>query len=188
MKKFLIVGLGNIGAQYDGTRHNIGFSILDQLTKKHDLTFEKVKLAYRAVCVHKGRQWVLIKPTTFMNRSGKALRHWALKENIPLENIMVITDDIHLPFGILRLKGKGSAGGHNGLKDVEAALNTPYYARLRFGVGQETKPFDQIDFVLGKWTATETEALEERKNQCVAAILSFGLQGIEKTMNAFNGS
>ena len=147
MKKFLIVGLGNIGDQYQNTRHNIGFSILDHIASKNECLWESKKLANYTVLKKKGRQFILIKPTTFMNRSGKAVRYWALKENIPLENILILTDEIHLPFGTLRIKAKGSPAGHNGLKDIESELNTPNYARLRFGIGHEPKPFDQVKFV-----------------------------------------
>ena len=187
MKKFLIVGLGNIGEEYQGTRHNIGFEILNHLAKGKNITFESVKLAARTTFRFKGKQFVLIKPSTFMNRSGKAVRYWALKENIPLEHILILTDELHLPFGTLRLRGKGSDGGHNGLKDVEAQLNTPNYARLRFGVGQETKPINQVQFVLGKWNELERKALHERLNICAELVMSFGLLGLQKTMNQFNG-
>ncbi len=188
MKKFLIVGLGNIGVDYANTRHNVGFDILNQLGEENELTFESVKLAQRAVFKHKGKQFILIKPTTFMNLSGKAVRYWALKENIPIENILILTDELHLPFGTLRLRGKGSAGGHNGLKDIEAQLNTPHYARLRFGIGHDKKPFDQVGFVLERWNTQEKEALKERFEQCSKLVLAFGLQGLQKTMNQFNGT
>jgi PTH1 family peptidyl-tRNA hydrolase len=187
MKKYLIVGLGNVGVEYETTRHNVGFQILDRLAEKNELLWETKKLAQHAVLRKKGRQFILIKPTTFMNRSGKAVRHWALKEHIALENILVLTDELHLPFGIIRLKAKGSPAGHNGLKDIESQLNTPNYARLRFGIGQENKAFDQVKFVLDPWDVEEQKALSERLALCTEAILSFGLQGIQNTMNQFNG-
>ena len=187
MKKFLIVGLGNIGDQYQNTRHNIGFSILDHIASINECLWESKKLANYTILKKKGRQFILIKPTTFMNRSGKAVRYWALKENIPLENILILTDEIHLPFGTLRIKAKGSPAGHNGLKDIESELNTPHYARLRFGIGQEPKPFDQVKFVLDPWNATEEKVLTQRIEKCGEAILSFGLEGLSTAMNRYNG-
>src|SRR6056300_1430093 len=187
MNKFLIVGLGNIGSEYENTRHNVGFKILDDLAKQQTCEWELKKLAYHTLLRKKGKQFILIKPTTFMNRSGKAVRHWSLKENIPLENILILTDELHLPFGTIRIKTKGSPAGHNGLKDIESQLNTPHYARMRFGIGQEQKAFDQVKFVLDPWDANEQEALPERIELCVEAIFSFGLEGIQNTMNRFNG-
>lgn len=187
MKKYLIVGLGNIGDDYVGTRHNIGFDIIDTLVKQWELKLESGKLASIARKNFKGKTFVLIKPTTFMNRSGKAVRYWALKENIPLQNILIVTDDLHLPFGTLRLRGKGSAGGHNGLKDIEALLNTLHYARLRFGIGQEKKG-NQVDFVLGQWHPEENQALPERLVQAKELVISFVTQGLSNTMNQFNGN
>jgi len=187
MKKFLIVGLGNIGVEYETTRHNIGFQVIHAMAALFDLPLESQKLAFRALLKHKGRQFVLIQPTTYMNLSGKAVRYWALKENIPLENILIITDELHLPFGTLRLKQKGSDGGHNGLKDIQAQLNTPNYCRLRFGIGQEEKQGDQVRFVLDEWNEEEKAQLKERIQKCCEIILSFGLQGVQPTMNAFNG-
>lgn len=187
MKKFLIVGLGNIGEEYQNTRHNVGFQILDRLATKNELLWTEKKLASYALLKHKGRQFVLIKPSTFMNRSGKAVRYWALQEKIPLENILVLTDELHLPFGSIRLKPKGSPAGHNGLKDIEAQLNTSTYARLRFGIGQEKKPFDQVKFVLDPWEESEQKKLPERMDLCTQAIINFGLEGIQNTMNRFNG-
>ena len=187
MKKYLIVGLGNVGLEYDNTRHNVGFQILDRLAEKNELSWEIKKLAYHTVLRKKGKQFILIKPTTFMNRSGKAVRHWSLKENIPLENILILTDELHLPFGTIRIKTKGSPAGHNGLKDIESQLNTPHYARMRFGIGQEQKAFDQVKFVLDPWDENEQKALPERIELCVEAIFSFGLEGIQNTMNRFNG-
>ena len=187
MKKFLIVGLGNIGEEYENTRHNVGFNILNRLAEKNDCLWESKKLAEYTLLKKKGRQFILIKPTTFMNRSGKAVRYWALQEKIPLENILILTDEIHLPFGTIRMKGKGSPAGHNGLKDIESQLNTPNYARLRFGIGQEQKAFDQVKFVLDRWDASEEKLLHKRIEQCTEAILSFGLEGLSTAMNRYNG-
>lgn len=187
MHKFLIVGLGNIGSEYENTRHNVGFKILDELARSNECVWEVKKLASYTSFKRKGRHFVMIKPSTFMNRSGKAVRHWALKEKIPLENILILTDELHLPFGTIRVKSKGSPAGHNGLKDIEAELNTPNYARLRFGIGQEVKAFDQVKFVLDPWSNEETEKLTERIKICGEAVVSFGLQGLQNTMNNFNG-
>jgi len=187
MHKFLIVGLGNIGSEYENTRHNVGFKILDELARSNECVWEVKKLASYTYFKRKGRHFVMIKPSTFMNRSGKAVRHWALKEKIPLENILILTDELHLPFGTIRVKSKGSPAGHNGLKDIEAELNTPNYARLRFGIGQEVKAFDQVKFVLDPWSNEETEKLTERIKICGEAVVSFGLQGLQNTMNNFNG-
>lgn len=187
LKKFLIVGLGNIGAEYDNTRHNIGFDALDEITKAIAVNFEEGRYGAMAKTRFKGRTILLHKPATFMNNSGKAVRYWALKENIPLQNILIITDDLNLPFGTLRLKPKGSDGGHNGLKDIQAQLNTPNYARLRFGIHSEEKGFDTVNFVLGKWTNQEQGQLKERYQQIEKFIFSFVTQGIQHTMNQLNG-
>ena len=187
MKKYLIVGLGNVGKEYNNTRHNIGFKILDKLVEKNEIDWEVKKLAYYSSFKKKGRQFLLIKPSTFMNNSGKAVRYWALKEKIPLQNILIITDDLHLPFGDLRLRSKGSPAGHNGLKDVENQLNTSNYPRLRFGIGQNYKTFDQVKFVLDQWDETEKTKIEKRVSICTEAILCFGLEGINEAMNKFNG-
>jgi len=188
MQKFLIVGLGNIGKDYENTRHNIGFSLLDHAATQWEFEYTSEKLADIGKIKFKGKQLVFIKPTTLMNRSGKAVRYWALKENIPLENILILTDDLHLPFGTLRLRTKGSPAGHNGLRDIEAHLNTPHYARLRFGIGHENKAFNQVDFVLGEWEIEEAKALPERVEKAREIIESFCLQGAQKTMNQFNGT
>ena len=187
MKKYLIVGLGNIGLEYDNTRHNIGFQILDHLAEKNKVLWETKKLASLSIIKKKGKKFIFIKPTTFMNRSGKAVRYWALQEKINIENILIVTDDLHLPFGTLRLKGKGSPAGHNGLKDVESELNTPNYARLRFGIGQEKKPFDQVKFVLDNWNNNEQKQIKERIELCNEIIINFVLEGLNSTMNRFNG-
>ena len=187
MKKYLIVGLGNIGLEYDNTRHNIGFQILDHLAEKNKVLWETKKLASLSIIKKKGKKFIFIKPTTFMNRSGKAVRYWALQEKVNIENILIVTDDLHLPFGTLRLKGKGSPAGHNGLKDVESELNTPNYARLRFGIGQEKKPFDQVKFVLDNWNNNEQKHIKERIELCNEIIINFVLEGLNSTMNRFNG-
>ena len=187
MKKYLIVGLGNIGLEYDNTRHNVGFQILDHLAEKNKVLWETKKLASLSIIKKKGKKFIFIKPTTFMNRSGKAVRYWALQEKVNIENILIVTDDLHLPFGTLRLKGKGSPAGHNGLKDVESELNTPNYARLRFGIGQEKKPFDQVKFVLDNWNTNEQKHIKERIELCNEIIINFVLEGLNSTMNRFNG-
>lgn len=188
MKKFLIVGLGNIGQQYDNTRHNIGFKILDALAHREDITFENKKLGAIAKFRFKGRTFILLKPATYMNLSGKAVKYWMTKEKIALENVLVICDDLNIPFGTIRLKGKGSAGGHNGLKDINAQLNTQNYPRFRFGVGDEFSKGRQVDYVLGKWTSEEDEKLSERLNKSCELIKSFGTAGLNNTMNVFNGT
>lgn len=187
MKKFLIVGLGNIGPKYHNTRHNIGFRILDFLAQKEGLDFETAKLGDKTTYKFKGRTFILLKPGTFMNLSGKAARYWLEKEKIPLENLLVVTDDLNLPFGTLRLKTKGSDGGHNGLKDIQAQLNTSNYNRLRFGISGNFPKGRQIDYVLDPWNAEEEAAMEERLETSIEAIKSFGTAGINNTMNAFNG-
>jgi len=187
MKKFLIVGLGNVGDKYHNTRHNIGFTILDSLAKKEDISFETKKLGDLARFKYKGRTFILLKPNTFMNLSGKAVNYWLKLENIALENMLVITDDLNLPFGTLRLKSKGSAGGHNGLTNINEVLQTQNYARLRFGIGSEYSKGRQVDHVLGIWDSEEEEKLEERIDKSGKAVTSFALAGIANTMNTFNG-
>jgi peptidyl-tRNA hydrolase, PTH1 family len=185
--KFLIVGLGNIGAEYVNTRHNIGFKIVDFLARKEDLNFETVKLGALAEYKFKGRTFFLLKPNTYMNLSGKAVKYWMEKENIPLENILVITDDLNLSFGAIRIRKKGSDGGHNGLKSVQATLNTSDYNRFRFGISDEFKKGKQVDYVLGEWDDTEKIALPERLELASEIIKSFGTAGLENTMTNFNG-
>jgi len=187
MKKYLIVGLGNIGNEYTNTRHNIGFKILDHFAAQEDLTFQTKKLGDMATFKVKGRSLIFLKPNTYMNLSGKAVLYWLTKENIPLENVLVITDDLNLSFGSIRLKMKGSNGGHNGLKDIQAKLNTTIYNRFRFGISDEFKKGKQVDYVLGEWTEEESEKLKERLDKSVELIKSFALAGINITMNAFNG-
>ena len=159
MKKFLIVGLGNIGEKYHNTRHNIGFKILDDIASREDITFESQKLGSIATFRFKGRTFILLKPSTYMNLSGKAVNYWLTKENISIENLLVICDDLNLDFGAIRLKAKGSDGGHNGLKDINAVLNTQQYARFRFGVGADFSKGKQVDYVLGEWDEEENKLL-----------------------------
>ncbi len=187
MKKYLIVGLGNIGSDYENTRHNIGFKILDHFAKKESLTFETQKLGDVTVYKFKGRQFILLKPSTYMNLSGKAIVYWMNKENVPLENLMIITDDLNLPFGTIRLKTKGSAGGHNGLKDTQDKLQTNTYNRFRFGISDAFSTGRQVDYVLGEWTPEEEAKLTERLDKSIELIKSFGTAGINITMNTFNG-
>ena len=188
MKKFLIVGLGNIGSEYAETRHNVGFKILDQLANEKKFSFETAKLGDVGTFKIKGRSVLCLKPSTYMNRSGKALKYWMEKEKIPLENLLVVTDDINLDFGTIRLKTKGSDGGHNGLKDIQLFLNTTTYNRFRFGVGAEFGKGRQIDYVLGKWNDDEKKSLPERLEKSTQLISSFILSGIKITMNLFNGT
>jgi len=187
MKKFLIVGLGNIGEKYTNTRHNIGFKILDHLASKNDLNFETQKLGDLTSFKFKGRTFILLKPSTYMNLSGKSILYWLTKEKIPLENLLVITDDLNLPFGTLRIKTKGSDGGHNGLKDVQEKLNTSNYNRFRFGINDAFGKGQQVDYVLSDWAEEEEQKLPERLDKSIDIIKSFGTAGIKHTMNDFNG-
>ncbi|HIE46141.1 MAG TPA: aminoacyl-tRNA hydrolase [Flavobacteriaceae bacterium] len=186
MKKYLIIGLGNIGEKYNETRHNIGFKILDSFAKDESITFETQKLGDIATYKFKGRVFVLLKPNTYMNLSGKAVKYWMTKEKISIENVLVICDDLNIPYGSLRLKPKGSAGGHNGLKDINDKLNTQQYARLRFGVGNSFSKGRQVDYVLGKWNKEELLEMPEKLDKIKNIIKSFGLIGVAKTMNEFN--
>ena len=187
MKRFLIVGLGNVGEKYANTRHNIGFKILDEVAQENKTTFETEKLGDVATFRVKGRTFILLKPSTFMNLSGKAVRYWLEKEKIPVANLLVVTDDLNLKFGTFRIKTKGSDGGHNGLKDTQLILNTNQYNRFRFGIGDAFSQGRQVDYVLGEWIKEEEELLPERLEKAVEAIVSFGLAGINNTMNSFNG-
>ncbi|MFV8280522.1 aminoacyl-tRNA hydrolase [Christiangramia marina] len=187
MKKFLIVGLGNIGPKYENTRHNIGFKILDELAREKEVSFETQKLGDVASFKFKGRTFVLLKPSTYMNLSGKAVNYWMQKEKINLENLLVVTDDLNLSFGTLRLKTKGSDGGHNGLKDIQAQLNTTKYNRFRFGISDEFAKGQQIDYVLGEWDDDELKKMPERLKTSAELILSFGTAGVSNTMNSYNG-
>ena len=158
MKKFLIVGLGNIGTEYDETRHNIGFKVLDYLALQEDFSFESGKLGAVGTFKHKGKSILCLKPSTYMNLSGKAVKYWMEKEKIPVENVLIVTDDINLPFGTIRLKVKGSDGGHNGLKSIQNLLQTSQYPRFRFGVGSNFGKGRQIEYVLGKWNEEENNS------------------------------
>ncbi|HNR85997.1 MAG TPA: aminoacyl-tRNA hydrolase [Taishania sp.] len=184
--KYLIVGLGNPGSEYAETRHNIGFKVLDALAKESAATFKSDKLATCTEVKFKGRTLVLVKPTTYMNLSGKAVNYWMQAHKIPLENVLVITDDIALPFGKLRMKGKGSDGGHNGLKDIQAQLKTQEYARLRFGVGSDFNKGRQVDYVLGEWSAEEKQTIDERIALAIEFIKGFATIGLNQTMSNLN--
>jgi PTH1 family peptidyl-tRNA hydrolase len=184
--KFLIVGLGNIGSEYTETRHNIGFKVLDALAGASNLFFKTER--YGDVCElkYKGRAFVLLKPSTYMNLSGNAVRYWMQQEKILVENMLVVTDDLALPFGKLRMRGQGSDGGHNGLKHINEILNTTQYARLRFGISAEFSKGQQVDYVLGVWSELEKETLKEHIERASKAVLSFGLIGLARTMNDVN--
>ena len=184
--KYLIVGLGNIGEEYRNTHHNIGFMVLDALAKASNIVFKDGRYGATATMSVKGRQLVLLKPSTYMNLSGNAVRYWMQQEKIPLENVLVIVDDLALPLGCLRLKGKGSDAGHNGLKHIAATLGTQAYARLRVGIGNEFPRGGQIDYVLGHFSEEELAVLSERIETAGEIIKSFCLAGINITMNLFN--
>ena len=184
--KYLIVGLGNIGPEYELTRHNVGFLIVDRLADKEGLSWSSDRLAFRADYSYKGRHLHLIKPTTYMNLSGKAVNYWMKSFKIPKEKVLVVVDDIALPFGKLRLKAKGSAAGHNGLKNIEELTGGQDYARLRFGIGDNFPKGRQIDYVLGRWTQQEIEALPGPMDKAIEMITSFCTIGLEQTMNQFN--
>jgi peptidyl-tRNA hydrolase, PTH1 family len=185
--KYLIAGLGNIGEEYANTRHNIGFMILDALAGASNLVFDPNR-RYGSIAEFKfkGRSFILLKPSTYMNLSGNAIRYWLQKENIELANLMVIVDDLALPFGSIRIRAKGSDAGHNGLKHINEILGTDQYTRVRFGIGNQFEKGRQVDFVLSEWTSEEKEALPERMDKVVQVIKSFGTVGIDRTMNQFN--
>lgn len=184
--KYLIAGLGNIGEQYAGTRHNAGFDIVDELASRKESVFQSGRYAWHTSLKFKGRELVLIKPTTYMNLSGKAVRYWLEKENIPVEQLLVVVDDIALPPGDLRMKKKGGAGGHNGLEDIIAILGTEEFARLRFGIGDQYLRGRQADFVLSPWAPEERDAVRERMKVAADMIISYVTIGPERTMTAFN--
>ena len=193
MKKFLIAGLGNAGADYDHTRHNIGFDVADALAialNKENLPMNKLfqpgKLVYRFESSWRGKPVVIIKPTTFMNLSGKAVNYWLQAENVALENLLVVTDDLALPFGTHRLKKKGGAGGHNGLTDIIATLGSEEFPRLRIGIGSDFPKGKQSDYVLSRWNEEEEKLLPERIEKAVNLIKSFITSGVERTMNDHN--
>ena len=184
--KYLIVGLGNIGAEYENTRHNAGFKVLDALANEFGVTFTSSKLVNLAVAKFKGKTLVLIKPTTYMNASGKAVRYYMQAEKIPLENLMVVVDDLALPYGKLRMKSKGSDGGHNGLKDIQACIETQEYTRLRFGIANDYRKGGQVDYVLGEWTKEEKVTFDERVKTATEFIKDFVTIGTERTMCLMN--
>lgn len=184
--KFLIVGLGNIGEEYRHTRHNIGFDVLEKWAEKLEVEFDSDRLAFVAKAKFRGKQVVMIKPTTYMNLSGKAVKHWMNKENIPLARTLIITDDLALPLGTIRLKKKGSHAGHNGLKDIIARLGTDQFNRIKFGIGDDFPRGRQVEFVLGKWDSKEEIDVALGIDKCIAMIESFIQQGADRTMNEYN--
>jgi PTH1 family peptidyl-tRNA hydrolase len=184
--KYLIVGLGNMGPDYDGTRHNVGFDVVDYLANEHNVAFKNDMLGDIAEIKHKGRAIVLLKPSTYMNRSGKAVNYWLQKQKIKIPNLLIILDDLNLPFGKQRLKAKGKNGGHNGLKDIDQILGGNLYARLRVGIGDDFHKGQQVNYVLGKWSAEEKKQLPEIIKKAADTALSFTAIGIEFTMNKFN--
>ncbi len=185
--KYLIVGLGNIGNEYQDTRHNIGFTILDAFAKASNVFFSENRYGATCELKLKGRMLVLLKPSTFMNLSGNALRYWMQKEKIEIENVLIVVDDIALPFGTLRLKPQGSDAGHNGLKNIQEILGHCNYARLRFGIGNDFAKGRQVEYVLGKWTAEQAAEIPERAERCNEIIRNFCLSGMQLTMTQFNG-
>lgn len=184
--KYLIVGLGNIGVEYHGTRHNIGFDVVDYLAEGHDGKWKTETLGDVCEIKHKGRTLVLLKPSTYMNRSGKAVNYWMTKKKIQKDNLLVVVDDLHLDLGKLRLRSKGSDGGHNGLKDIQQVLSGNNYPRLKFGIGNDFHSGQQVDFVLGKWTKEEEEKLKKQIKKAAEACKSFATIGIKYTMEQFN--
>ena len=184
--KYLIAGLGNMGAEYDNTRHNIGFDVVDLLAKEYNVDFKNDQLGDVAQFKFKGRTFILLKPSTFMNLSGKAVRYWLQKHKIEKKNLLVIIDDLNLPFGVQRLKGKGSDGGHNGLKDIDRMCDGSNYARLRIGIGRDETKSRQVDYVLGEWTDTEKEKLKEILKIAAEGVKDFATIGLQHTMTKFN--
>jgi PTH1 family peptidyl-tRNA hydrolase len=184
--KYLIAGLGNVGDEYHNTRHNIGFMILDALVDASNTSFMDKRYGFISGYSHKGKRFILLKPNTYVNLSGRAVNYWLRKESIPAENLLVIVDDIALPFGVLRLRPRGGDGGHNGLINISQTLGHQNFARLRFGIGSDFPSGLQIDYVLGEWSKEEEKKLPERIKVSHDIIRSFGLAGLEKTMNEFN--
>lgn len=184
--KYLIVGLGNIGSEYAETRHNIGFKVLDAFAEASNAVFSTERYGDVAEVRFKGRIFVLLKPSTYMNNSGKAVNYWLRKENIEPSDMLVVLDDLALPVGTLRIRGKGNDGGHNGLKSIDACIGTNAYPRLRCGIGHDFGQGQQVDYVLGEWQPQERETLSGVIDTAVEAIRSFGTQGIERTMNQYN--
>ena len=184
--KFLLTGLGNIGYEYENTRHNIGFNVVDLLCSQLDGSWRDDHHGELAEVKYKGRTLLLLKPGTYMNLSGKAVRYWLEKEKIPQERLIVITDDLALPLGKIRIRAKGSDGGHNGLKNIQELLNSSEYSRLRFGIGDQFQKGQQVDFVLGKWQESEAEEVKMLIEKSCQAILAFSTIGIDRTMSEFN--
>ncbi len=186
MKKFLIVGLGNPGATYKYTRHNIGFLVADRLAEKLKTGFKTERYGDVAIGNYRGKRFIILKPSTYMNLSGKAVRYWLEKEKIDKNNLMVITDDVNLDFGTLRIRPKGSDGGHNGLKSIQELIGGSQYPRLRFGIGKDYLQGGQVDYVLGKWTETQMKDLPGLIDKATEAIINFAQEGLQRTMNKFN--
>lgn len=184
--KYLIVGLGNIGAEYHETRHNIGFMVLDHMASQKDLVFSPGRYGDTVTYKFKGRQFVLLKPSTYMNLSGKAVRYHMEAQKVPIQRVLVVTDDLFLPFGRYRLRGKGSDGGHNGMKSIQEILNTQAYARMRIGVGDDFPTGGQVDYVLSQFSDLEVENLPDIIQACEKGIIDFGTIGLSRTMNEFN--
>ncbi len=184
--KYLIAGLGNMGPEYDNTRHNVGFDVVDALALDLNTTFQNDQLGDIAEGKHKGRTLVLLKPSTYMNRSGKSVRYWLQKLKIPKERLLVVVDDLNLPFGKQRLRGKGSDGGHNGLKDIDQMTGGNNYARLRIGIGDEFPRGRQVDYVLGEWSEPEKQELQKVVKTASEIVKSFATIGLEHTMNQYN--
>ena len=184
--KYLIAGLGNIGAEYKNTRHNIGFQILDALSRASNISFNDKRYGFVAEYKFKARTFILLKPTTYMNLSGRAIAYWLQKESIELSNLLVLVDDLALPFGTIRVRAKGGAGGHNGLENINQALGRNDYARLRFGIGDNFHKGFQVDYVLGEWSKEEEKELPAKIDTCIEIIQSFGVIGTGRTMNFFN--
>ena len=184
--KYLVAGLGNIGSEYQNTRHNIGFRVLDALSKASNIVFEDKRYGSVAQLKVKGKTLILLKPSTYMNLSGNAIRYWLQAEKIQVENLLVVLDDLALPFGSLRLKGKGSDAGHNGLKSIQSIIGTQNYARLRFGIGNDYPQGGQVDYVLGEFSDEEEKSLPDRMSICDEIIKSYCLAGLQNTMNQFN--
>lgn len=187
MNTFLIVGLGNIGSDYQKTRHNIGFTVLDALTKQVDISFSTLRYGDVAEMNHKGKKLVLLKPSTLMNRSGNAVRYWKKLRKISLQNILIITDDIHLDLGYLRIRKQGSDGGHNGLRDIQEKLGSNQYPRLRVGIGANFSKGRQADYVLSPWNSDEEHLLLSVVDRATRAVIDYATQGLEKTMSLHNG-
>jgi PTH1 family peptidyl-tRNA hydrolase len=185
---YLIVGLGNIGAEYSNTRHNIGFMVLDAWTKASNTSFTSNRYGSIAEISYKGRKFILLKPSTYMNLSGKAVNYWLQQTKIPIENLLVVLDDLALPFGTLRMRKKGSDGGHNGLKNINLTLNTDQYSRLRIGIGDKFRQGGQVDYVLGKLSPEEEKELPFTLDKAIEAIKTFGTAGIDQAMTQFNQS